>query len=189
MAVRKAVRAATITFTAISRILFDFISDLLNERNHNLLRLLGSAGVGDVANDFRLHLLLKDLRGQVVQLRAVGLEANTHALQTSRGGALLFVEVARRLDAGVENAQTVQLNAHARCAQLGYALGNLRQHSLDDSARHAQTVLYHVVDKTALRKVLRISTHQIPLVVSGALAVKVLLASKRELNSVSCCHN
>ena len=33
MAVRKAVRAATITFTAISRILFDFISDLLNEWN------------------------------------------------------------------------------------------------------------------------------------------------------------
>ena len=33
MAVRKAVRAATITFTAISRILFDFISDLINEWN------------------------------------------------------------------------------------------------------------------------------------------------------------
>ena len=33
MAVRKAVSAATITFTAISRILFDFISDLINEWN------------------------------------------------------------------------------------------------------------------------------------------------------------
>ena len=100
IAVRKAVRAATITFTATSITRFPFISlyglrlgvfvgrQLCSVRNHNLL----FAVLCHVSDNLGLNLLLEYLRGKVVQLGAVGLEANAYTLQIALGGAFVFLE-------------------------------------------------------------------------------------------------
>ena len=197
MAVRKAVRAATTTFTAISmKRFFIFytpfrltLRQLLRDpviQRRNLLDvglLLGILLLGSQV-DLLLHtvgaqraLVLEGTRGDVVISSALGTEADVDTLHVGLCVPLSSEQVGLgdallgALHRGPEDTQTVDLHGVALSDQLDHTRGHLGEHTLDDVARVHSLVLSHVLGQTSERD--RLLLYGLRVILTVPLVVRV----------------
>ena len=201
MAVRKAVSAATMTFTAISmirffivyaslrlRILCLLLGDPVLERGH-LLDVLLLLGVGLFGREVDLLLdavggerteVLEGDGGDVVLGCSLGTEADVDGLHVG-GRVPLALEQGcpgdaflGGLDGGDEGAQTVDLHGVALRQEFCDAARHLHEHALDDVSAVDRVVLGHVLAEAAQRDCLLLNGLGVVLAVARIVRIDVL---------------
>ena len=102
----------------------------------------------DLAQVLQLALVQQGLRRQLADALRPREDADVNALDVLRGAEQVGTCDALRLEAGIERAQTIQLDAHTLRQQLGQALRELGKHAVDTARVAHQSVLSHVVGQT-----------------------------------------